>query len=118
MQEPNYLCPTCDKKFYYTTVTISYGSLGIIHKSQGKQLICDCDSKTVLDSIPKKIESGSFSNTGTGKVTPASKLTMSQIESDRTQRSRDHFKKDVFPTLDRDSKKHHLKKNPSLRKFQ
>lgn len=61
------------------------------------------------------IELKLFGQTVSGIIGP--KLTESQIKKDRTERSRNHFKKDIFPTLDRESKRHHTEKNPSLKKI-
>ena len=49
---------------------------------------------------------------GNAKFQP---MTQEQIKSDRLSRSREHFKKEIFPTLDTDSQRHHVLKNPKLK---
>jgi hypothetical protein len=44
------------------------------------------------------------------------KLTENQIVADRRKRSNEDFKKNILPTLDKDSKRHHIKKDSSLKK--
>lgn len=39
----------------------------------------------------------------------------SEVRKERLQRSREHFKKEVFHTLDADGQRHHVNKNPDLK---
>lgn len=93
----NYWCPNHKKE---CMICDSKGDLQIEVENLNEEIyICACNKDVKLKRLGEVFY---------GKV--GSKMTRQQIQKERKERSSNHFKKEVLPTLGKDEKNHFKKK--------
>jgi uncharacterized Zn finger protein (UPF0148 family) len=82
---------------------------------------CDKDGELLFEEKDSyvcpntELELKLYGKTVLGIIGP--KMTTDEIVKDRKERSHQDFRKNIFPTLDTTSKRHHIAKDPSLKKL-
>lgn len=86
----NFICPTCNKEF---TIIKHFSKGGKNYDYKWDLLVCDCEEKTELQTIPKTII-GTDTPPAIGKYRSASREEKRKILKER---SHQHFKKEILP---------------------